>query len=84
MIHPFHRKSFYLVGPHRSERPSTRLDIGRPDTFIAFELCTHTSAKGGLGGDITAKSTCGLRSMQRNHEKEGGSKFLCGLGGVSS
>ena len=43
VIHPFHRKSFYLVNPYRSERPSTRLDIGRPGTLIAFELCTLTT-----------------------------------------
>ena len=45
MIHPFHRKSFYLVNPYRSVRPSTRLDIGRPDILIAFELCTLTMAQ---------------------------------------
>ena len=44
VIHPFHRKSNYLVNPYRSKRPSTRLDIGRPGTLIAFELCTLTMA----------------------------------------
>ena len=48
VIHPFHRKSFYLVNPYRSERPSTRLDIGRPGTLIAFELCTLTTSRTGL------------------------------------
>ena len=64
MTHPFYRSPIIYRDPLRSERPSTvRSDIGRPGTFIAFELCTLTMAQlaaTSMTGTTTSPVTTGI------------------------
>ena len=63
MIHPFYRSPIIYRDLPRSERPSTvRSDIGRPETLIAFELCTLTNYKS-LWGWFWIGGRTGLQSM---------------------